>query len=288
VTGDGWVARQLYSDSGLCVLSFRRVVALTSIDPGAIRGDLGDRLLLCDLDPIPEDRRRTEADLLARYDALRPRLLGGLLDLLAAALARLPAVRPSRLPRMADFGRLLAAIDALDGGDALARYVAQAGRVAADVIEADAVGLAVLDLVRRDGAWTGTAAELLAAIAPERPPKDWPPTPRALAARLRRLTPALAAAGVAVEFRRAAGGDRKRTIALAPALGGGTVGDGLGRSARPTVPQFDPGNSGGWDDRDGRDAKFRAISGGDGFRDFSPDDDGEPPDAPEDRVKIVV
>jgi hypothetical protein len=164
------------------VLSFRRVVALTSIDPGAIRGDLGDRLLLIDLEPIPDDRRRTEADLLARYDALRPRLLAGLLDLAAAALAKLPDVRPARLPRMADFGRLVAALDALDGGDALARYVAQAGRVAADVLEADAVGLAVLDLAR-GGEWSGTRRNC------------WPRLPRSGPARIGQQPPARWLAG---------------------------------------------------------------------------------------------
>jgi hypothetical protein len=269
------------------VLSFRRVVALTSIDPGAIRGDLGDRLLLCDLDPIPEDRRRTEADLLARYDALRPRLLGGLLDLLAAALGKLPAVRPARLPRMADFGRLLAAIDALDGGDALARYAGQAGRIAADVIEADAVGLAVLDLVRRDGEWTGTAAELLAAIAPERPPRDWPPTPRALAARLRRLTPALAAAGCRIDFRRAGDRANRRVIELARTQTDDvrtqtddvrTQTDDVRTQTDWNRPRKNRGNSAFSDDADGSDAKFRAISGGDGFFECS---GGGPPPAEE-------
>jgi hypothetical protein len=52
VTGDGWVRRPLYTDGELSVVSFRRVLALTTIDAGALRGDLGDRLVLADLEPI--------------------------------------------------------------------------------------------------------------------------------------------------------------------------------------------------------------------------------------------
>lgn len=48
--------------------------------------------------------------------------------------------------------------------------------------------------------WTGTASELLEALTPDRPPKGWPGTGRALAASLRRLVNPLAAAGIVVTF----------------------------------------------------------------------------------------
>ena len=44
VTGDGLTSRALYSDADVSVLTFRRVLAMTSIDAGALRGDLGERL----------------------------------------------------------------------------------------------------------------------------------------------------------------------------------------------------------------------------------------------------
>ena len=40
VTGDGLLRRQLYTDSDVSVLAFRRVVALTSIDPGRLAATL--------------------------------------------------------------------------------------------------------------------------------------------------------------------------------------------------------------------------------------------------------
>ncbi|MCC7203933.1 MAG: hypothetical protein IT441_02550 [Phycisphaeraceae bacterium] len=212
VTGDGLVRRKLFSDSELSVLSFRRVVVLTSIDAGSLRGDLGDRVLLVDLQPIPDTQRRTEADLDARYAAARPEILGALLDLLAATLRELPNVQLENSPRMADFARVLAAVDAADDSDgaSLPTYLAQRGRVAEEVVEGDAVAQAVASLVRRcDGAWSGSASDLLAAITPSPAPHGWPKSPRSLAGRLRRIVPALATVGVVLTEGRAP--DRQRT-----------------------------------------------------------------------------
>src|SRR5262249_40117998 len=58
-TGDGWVDRALYTNAELTVLRFQRVVALTSIDPGALRGDLGDRIVMADLLRIEPEARRS-------------------------------------------------------------------------------------------------------------------------------------------------------------------------------------------------------------------------------------
>jgi hypothetical protein len=204
VSGDGWLRRRLYTDGDLAVVSFRRVVLLTSIDPGALRADLGDRLLLVDLERIEDGKRQTEADLDRAYALARPQLLGGLLDALADVLSRLPHVALRELPRMADFARVLAALDDVDGADgrAFSAYVAQRGRIAADVVDADPVAAAVLKLVEDAGCWQGTAGELLQEIAPDRPPHGWPATPRAMAGRLSRLTPALRAIGIEIEYDR--------------------------------------------------------------------------------------
>lgn len=284
VTGDGWIRRKLYTDGELAVLSFRRVIALTSIDPGALRGDLGDRLLLIDLEPIGDGRRREDSELRAAFTAARPRIFGALLDLLADVLERLPRVRPADLPRMADFGRVLAAVDELRGTNALAAYMSQRGRIAEDVVESDPVGVAIRALVHA-GPWSGTAGELLARLTPAQPPAGWPRNPRAMAGRLKRLIPALAAVGVTVRHRREPGGSRARLYEMEntaeqpsppsrPSLNGpgavenadfdGTVG-GDGRDDTDFEPSLDrpawdaaacnsiPCNAAQWDGRDGRD-----------------------------------
>lgn len=72
VTGDGIVDRALYTDDDVVVLSFRRVLAMTTIDAGALAGDLAERLLMLDLQLIEEDRRRTEEELDGAFEAARP------------------------------------------------------------------------------------------------------------------------------------------------------------------------------------------------------------------------
>jgi phage/plasmid primase-like uncharacterized protein len=197
VTGDGLIRRKLYTDSELAVLAFRRVVALTSIDAGALRGDLGDRILLADLEPIAKSKRRSEAELEQAYQHDRAQIFGALLDLVATVLAKLPNVRLTALPRMADFARVLAAVDAVHGTEALKRYFSQRGRVAEEVLDADPVAGAIRALAAR-GNWTGTQGDLLERITPSGGIRtsEWPKSARGLTARLRRLTPALRQVGV--------------------------------------------------------------------------------------------
>jgi len=197
-TGEGMVRRKLYSDADLAVLNFRRVVILTSIDAGALRGDLGRRMVLIDLEPIDADRKRGAADLAGLYTERRPAIFGALLDLLARVLKIMPTIEPPATRGLADFARLLATLDRVMGSDARARYEDQFGRIAEAVIESDPVAVAVLAFVRERGAWSGTALDLLTALTPEKPPRGWPTSPRALGGRLRRLVPALRDAGAEV------------------------------------------------------------------------------------------
>ncbi len=198
-TGDGMIRRRLYSDSGLSVLSFRRCVVLTSIDPGALRGDLGDRLLAIDLDPIPSSKRRLDRDMRERFAAARGAILGSLCDLASNVLRELPSIELPGLPRLADFAKVLAAVDKVTGMNACELFVGQAVRVAEDVVESDAVAIQVRDYVLGRGNWSGTAKQLLDCLTPEdKAPKGWPASPRGLSGRLRRLIPALAAVGVTV------------------------------------------------------------------------------------------
>ena len=201
VTGDGLVRRKLYTDSDLAVLSFRRCIMLTSIDAGALRGDLGDRLLLADLERIPESQRRTEAELHAAFGQAGPRLLGALLSAVSQTLAELPAVKLATMPRMADFARVLAAVDVacpeLTGGRAFNLFAGQRNRIAGEVVEADPVAAAVVKVMETRDSWVGTAAELLAALpSGQHPPRGWPATARALAGRLKRVAPALRHVGI--------------------------------------------------------------------------------------------
>jgi hypothetical protein len=102
-TGGGFGTRQLYTDDEEVLFSATRPVLLTSITDVVVAGDLLDRAVCLELGQIPEEKRRTEQELWDAFEAVRPRLLGALLDTVSAGLRTLPHVRLDRLPRMADF-----------------------------------------------------------------------------------------------------------------------------------------------------------------------------------------
>ncbi len=257
-TGEGLVKRLLYSDADVSVLRFRRAVIITAIDAGALRGDLADRMLTLELERIDPARRRTDADLEAEFHRRHPELLGALLDLLAKVLRALPRVRLAELPRMADFGRVLAACDAVTLQRTLPLYLGQAEEMAGDVIDADPVAVKVHDLVVKEITWTGTAAKLLETITPDPRPKGWPGGPQVLAGLLKRSAPALRAVGIDVEFHR---DGRRRIIALSVQTEEARKRASQASQAAPTAA----------------DQHFRGDAGGDGGGDAGGDAPETPP-----------
>ena len=91
-TGGGFAVRQLYTDQDEVLFDAMRPVILNGIEEIVTRPDLADRAIFLTLEPIPEDRRRPEAELWAAFEAEHPRILGALLD--AAAEGRGGCPRP--------------------------------------------------------------------------------------------------------------------------------------------------------------------------------------------------
>lgn len=202
VTGDGIVDRALYTDDDVVVLEFRRVLAMTTIDAGALAGDLAERLMTIELHTIPDHRRREEAEMDAAYADAHAGVLASLFDLLAAVLRVLPDVQLTERPRMADFARVLAAVDKVQGWNTLDTYKASARDAVADVLDGEPFAQAVVALVDRAGSdgITLTASELLERVpAPERLPKKWPKDPTRASGQLKRLAPALRTIGIEVD-----------------------------------------------------------------------------------------
>lgn len=200
-TGEGDVKRQLYTDAGLAVISFRRWIILNGIDIGAMRGDLAERSLVVNLERISPQNRRTEEQLGQLWAESYPRIFGALLDLAAGVKRVLPSVELDSSPRMADFARVLAAVDQLLGTEGLKRYSEQAETLAEDTLSADPF----LDELRRNitTEFEGTAAELLIHAAPSnedwKPPRGWPKNARQVTSTLRRNAPALRTGGWTVQ-----------------------------------------------------------------------------------------
>ena len=192
VTGDGDVRRKLYTDGEHAVFAFRRCVCLNGIDLGSMRGDLAERLLPIQMEVIPESKRITEEEVRNRWEEVHAGILGAILDLTAEVIRLLPFVELASQPRMADFARILAAVDMVMDTSGLEHYIAKQKTIALDSLSSDPFVLALADMLSN---FTGTSAELLALLAPDKPPKDWPTDARAVTTRLRRNAPALRKAG---------------------------------------------------------------------------------------------
>jgi len=222
-TGGGFSTRQLYTDDGEKIFQAMRPVLITAIDIGEAREDLLDRALTIVLPEISSEERETEAEFWAKFETVRPRVLGALLDAISCALRRVRSIKLARKPRMADFAIWVTAAEPALGWpdksflDAYNRNRAQSNAL---TLESSSLYQPVKSIANR-GDWTGTPSELLAALGQEQiesvplfEQQALPRSARELSQLLRRLTPNLAEAGIIVEFGKTAGSNSVRTITI--------------------------------------------------------------------------
>jgi hypothetical protein len=218
-TGGGFSTRKLYTDDEEQLFNAQRPVVLNGIEDFVERPDLADRTIFLTLDPIPEERRKSDQALQDELNRVRPQILGALLDLVVTGLQRLPHTKLARLPRMADFALWGTACERTPGAFMRAYDNNRASAVEI-VLEHDLVATAVRSLMKaRNGAeWAGTSMQLLPALTEvidesHRRGRDWPDSPRALSGRLRRAATNLRKVHIEVAFSRA-GHDKVRTVRI--------------------------------------------------------------------------
>ncbi|MGB0972735.1 MAG: ATP-binding protein [Mycobacterium sp.] len=194
VTGEGNVKRALYTDADLAVLKFRRCVIVNGIDVGAIRPDLAERLATVELRRIDRRHRQPEVTLRQQWAHELPGILGGLLDLAANVHQRLETISVDESPRMADYGRTLAAVDEVLATNGLTRYLSRADQLSEDSLSVDPF-IGWLREQRNEPIKDKSGSDLLAMATPVgdqvRRPKEWPKNGREVTAILRRHAPAL-------------------------------------------------------------------------------------------------
>lgn len=221
VTGEGIEKRSLYTDMDVTALSFMRPMVANGIEMGDPAGDLAERSIPIELERIAPEARRKETDVWADFAAAHPAALGALLDLLAKVLHKLPTIKLDRLPRMADFAEVLAALDAVTGWDSLSAYERAVSSANEAVVTSDVLATAVVALAEQHGTWAGSASQLWDQLTPRDPfgkpapaDKSWPKSPAALSGKLKRVIPALASEDVAISFERDTGHGRGRSIRI--------------------------------------------------------------------------
>jgi hypothetical protein len=207
-TERAFATRTLYEDKEETSFKAARPVVVTSVVEVVAGSDLLSRAILVQLEEILEEGREEEAKLDAAFAKDRPYILGALLDVLASALDRLSRIRPKRLPRLADFARLMIAAEKKLGwkaGTFLDDYHWNECAGDLEALAAAPVSAAVLRLIEEGPKWEGTFEELLLKLNATARPQDrdlksWPKTGRGLSAVLHRVAPNLRRRGVTVKF----------------------------------------------------------------------------------------
>jgi putative DNA primase/helicase len=202
-TGVGVQNRSLYADRSLSVFEQIRSIFINGIELADLRGDLVDRAVPIGLVRIPERDRKTEKAVQARFDALLPRILGGLFSTVAEAWANIPEINLEILPRMADAAVWFAAVDAAfqdRGVESRSLELLSNSKRALfqTIVESDDLAMLVVSVAGRcvDGSWSGTASELRNRLLEVSDAAWSPPTASVLGSKLRSSATALREAGL--------------------------------------------------------------------------------------------
>lgn len=213
-TGGEAITRAHYTNDTPHITDMQAPVWLTSIGVGALRGDLGSRMLRVELTAMDPERRLVLSDLREAQDEARPGITRALLDLTVEVLRLLPIIDRTRLThRLTDFELVVRCIDKVLGTEGATRLGQVADELAGDVLDADPVAQALLRGIESPTTSPGpvlgehTAMELLRTLtwhadALRLSGQTWPRTPKVLSEHLQRIAPALTSHGITVTWRR--------------------------------------------------------------------------------------
>jgi hypothetical protein len=220
-TGSGFATRMLHTDRDEMLFDAARPIIINGIPSLTDRADLADRSVTIHLRTIPDAERRPEDELIAEFEAARPRIIGALLDAVVRAHANVASIKLDRSPRMADFVKWITAAESALGwepGEFMMAYSDNRRDVSEAAFEADNVAVAIWKMLQtKPEGFEGTPTALLEelknfATETTMRSKYWPQMPSQMGNRLDRATPLLRAKGCVIQRRHSG----QRTITIIP------------------------------------------------------------------------
>jgi hypothetical protein len=204
ISGAAIERRALFTDLDTTVLQSNCAVAVTSITDLHNRPDLTERTVRNEHDRITSDRRRTERELLAEFDAALPGILGGCFDLISKAMKIHPTVKLHDLPRLADFatwGFALAEAIGPGRGREFIRLLAENSAVQShNLLDGDSLFAAIVAHLEAGKPLAGGFGECLAALLesakPDKEDRSFPRNATGFRSHLARLEAPLEQAGI--------------------------------------------------------------------------------------------
>ena len=143
VTGGGISKRQLFTDDEDVIYDYKRCIKINGINIALVEPDALDRSIMSEYKRLPDDKRRSESEVLAEFEKMKPQLLGYIMDTLVKALQIRPNLDLQRLPRMADFaiwGEAIARALGYKEFEFLNAYNSNIGAQNVEAIEASLLG----------------------------------------------------------------------------------------------------------------------------------------------------
>lgn len=227
VTGDGFSKRALFSDDDDVIFSFKHCIGLNGINNCAQKPDLLDRAILFRLEPIPDEKRRSEDELWEDFAKIRAVILGGIFAILSKAM-RLKREQPKlkNLPRMADFTVWGCAIAQAMGSSQeafLSVYHANLNEQNEEAIQENPVALAIVYFMDNKVEWENTASELLGELNKiadneklNAKGNAWPKSAAALTRKINEVKTNLAQKGILIDTHKGPHGKRSLSIRNIP------------------------------------------------------------------------
>lgn len=159
-TGGSVAKRGLFTDDEDVIFNFRRCVGVNGINLLISKPDLLDRTMLLHFKRIPSDKRKSEKQIFDEFELAKPKILGGMFDLLAKAMSIHSSVKldnPSRLVDFSHWGYAIAeALGKGRGQEFIDAYSANVNRQTSEVLRSNSLCLAVTLFMRSRTSWEGT------------------------------------------------------------------------------------------------------------------------------------
>lgn len=222
ITGAAASKRQLYTNDDEIIYRFIRLIILNGISNPVNAPDLLDRSILIELSRIKKEDRMTEQELMAKFEEIRPEVLGAICDALSETLGMMDEYDGviEELPRMADWAQhgYVAAEELGIGGDEfLEAYERNTKLQHFEVVNNDPVASTVKELAEKEKSITGTPSFIYQKCKAlidedEARSKSWPKDAAHFSRRLKLACNNLRELGIVVEWDR--GIERQISIKL--------------------------------------------------------------------------
>jgi energy-coupling factor transporter ATP-binding protein EcfA2 len=167
-TGGVITGRALYTNGDQNVIPLHAPIVLNGIHPFITEADLAQRCLTLHMDVMPAETRRSEAEMLERFQHDLPVIFRGLLDLISNVFKQLPNTKVTSPERMIDFSYWLAAMELADGlpsGVYQGLYSYELNEAQFDTLASNPLASAIIEFSKNiNGKWTGMPCELLSEL----------------------------------------------------------------------------------------------------------------------------